>query len=87
MAYILLVITLLSGGLLYAWNKKKQAEALLENLDSKEKVNDLQGKVTRNAALLDVEEELRKKAQENAEKEKKDVSDENLIDFFNNRKR
>lgn len=86
MIYIVLTL-ILGGGAFYLYNKYKGLEALKQNQETKEKVNELQGKIDSNNTELKSEEEKRQAAREKlAEDLKRTPTDQELIDFFNNRK-
>lgn len=87
MGYLIGLGAALVATILYLWNKKQSSEALLENLDTKEKLGKLNARAERNSALLKWEEDKRDQLTKDAEKEKnKEVTNEDLTDFFNNRK-
>jgi hypothetical protein len=66
--------------------KRKSAEALLENQDTKKKVAEVDKDVNKNLGLLQAEVLKRLSSEEDLKKEEqKDVSKEMLIDFFNSR--
>ena len=77
------------GGLavLFFLKKNKSAEAQNENLETKEKLLELEKDVIKNDASLSAEEikrnELKK---EMVEKTNETLSPQDLVDFFNNRK-
>lgn len=87
MGYLIGLGAALIATILYLWNKKQSAEALLENLDTKEKLGKLNAKAERVSGLIKWEEDKREELTKDAEKEKnKEVTNEDLTDFFNNRK-
>jgi len=66
--------------------KKNSAEALNDNLESKEKVLEKEKEIAKNEGLITAEEEKRKQIESDLEKKKnEEVSKDNLLDFFNNR--
>ena len=68
----------------YQYKKRQSAEALNDNLETKEKVNDIQKDIDKNDALINAEKEKREELERKAEEEKnKDVSKDDLLDFFN----
>lgn len=76
-----------AGFIYYKLNKAKSAEALLENQESKEKLLEKDKAIGNNNASLTLEEKLREATENQAKEEKsKDLSDEDLAKFFNNRK-
>ncbi len=74
---------LLSGILgfacLYLFTKKKSAEAINKNIETKEKLLDIEKEKVENKVVIDMEEEKRKQILK-----KGDLSNEELADFFNN---
>lgn len=85
--YIVAAFSLVLGLLFYERSRRKSAEALNDNAETKEKVMEKQGKVLENNAALNAEEELRNKEKESLEgKKNEDLSTSNLVDFFNKRK-
>lgn len=83
---------LLSGGtailavLYYLWTKKQTAEALNQNIDTKNQINELDKNVAKNDGLLQSEEEKRNQLQKDAENAKNaDQTSSSLIDFFKRR--
>lgn len=77
------IITALAGWLFFERGKRQAAEAVAENVDAKQKVQDLQGQQLENTATIKVEAEKRKEISENANEEKsKPTSDSELLDFF-----
>lgn len=73
------------GGLFlyFTWSKKQSAEALLLNQDTKQQLLDKDKQINQDKAVLDVEAEKRKQLEDSANKQKKDVSNEELTNFFN----
>lgn len=84
MEYVIGVIALLIGGLFYERTKRKTSEAILENLDSKKKDAKLESEVIKDQARLEVESEKR---EEIKNEPIKDVSVNDLVDFFNKPKK
>jgi len=84
MEYVIGVIALLIGGLVYERTKRKSSEAILENLDSKKKDGKLEAEVIKDQARLEVESEKR---EEIKNEPIKDVSVDDLVDFFNKPKK
>lgn len=85
MQYLLSLIAGLFGLVGFLWVKKRSAEALLETLKTKEKVNDIEKGIVKDSGLLQVEEARRKQIEEDIKKAK-DAKDNNLdsvSDFFN----
>lgn len=84
MEYILGLIAVLAGGLIYYRTKAKSAEALNENLDTKKEVIELSKDIAEKTGLLKAEEEKRKDIEESSDKAKeKGVSISELENFFN----
>lgn len=67
--------------------KKDSAEALNENIDTKNKINELDKDASKNSGLLEAEEEKRKQLENEKNEKIKDTSLNTLIDFFNGRKK
>lgn len=85
--YIVGAFTLIIGLFFMERSKRRSAEALNDNAEMKEKVQEKQGKVLENNAELKAEENLRAKEKESLESKKnEDLSTSNLVDFFNKRK-
>jgi hemoglobin-like flavoprotein len=72
---------------LFFLKKNKAVEAQAENLETKEKINEVQKEVVKLEASLEVEAEKRQKLQNEMEDKIKEVLDgKDIADFFNNRK-
>jgi ATP phosphoribosyltransferase regulatory subunit HisZ len=72
---------------LFFLKKNKTVEAQAENLETKEKINEVQKEVVKLEASLEVEAEKRQKLQNEMEDKIKEVLDgKDIADFFNNRK-
>jgi len=85
--YIVGAFTLIIGLFFMERSRRKSAEALNDNIETKEKVMEKEKKVMENNASLKSEEELRSKEKESLESKKnEDLSTSNLVDFFNKRK-
>jgi len=67
----------------FAWEKAKSAESLLLNQTTKEALLKKDQEINKEKAIMDVEAEKRNAIEATAEKEKKDVSTDVLLDFFN----
>jgi uncharacterized protein related to proFAR isomerase len=76
MNYLLGIIALLGGLVLYYFQKLKSSEALLSNTETKEKVLELEKTVMEETAKIDVNKEKLE------EEKKKDIAIEELRDFF-----
>lgn len=78
------LVVVLIGVLLYERSKRRSAEALNDNIETKEKIDEVQRDVIKNEALMEAErlkrDEINKKLEED---KKKDVSKDDLLDFFN----
>ena len=81
MSYLLGLLGLLLGGLLYNNTKRKSAEVLIENLEVKNQANALDKEASKNSGLLEAEEEKRKAIEE----KKNEESNKDPVDFINNR--
>lgn len=79
---LLAIIALLGGGFLYQRQKKQSAEALNDNIDTKEAILDKEKIVKENEARLEVEAERRRVLEEKTKK-LDDVGIKDLQDFFN----
>lgn len=85
--YIVAAFSIVLGLLFYERSRRKSAEALNDNVETKEQVFEKEGKIMKNNASLNAEEELRNKEKESLENKKnEDLSTSNLVDFFNKRK-
>lgn len=85
--YIVGAFSLIAGLFFYERAKRRAAESLNDNLDTKEKVLDKQKKVMENEISLEKEEQLREEELTKLEEKKnEDLSVSNLVDFFNKRK-
>ncbi len=72
---------------LFFLKKNKSVEAQAENLETKEKVNEVQKEVIKTEAALETEEAKREELQKEMQTKIKDILDgKSLADFFNNRK-
>jgi hemoglobin-like flavoprotein len=72
---------------LFFLKKNKAVEAQAENLETKEKINDIQKEVIKTEASLEVEADKRERLQHEMEDKIKEVLDgKDIADFFNNRK-
>lgn len=86
MIYLIGIIAVLSGLFLFERSKRRSAEAINTNLETKEKVNDIQKDVDINNAEIEVEKQKQADAQKKADEEKaKNVSKDDLLDFFNDK--
>lgn len=70
MQYLLGIIGLLLGGLGYNFIKRKSAESLLLNNETKSKLNDQDKNKAKNDGLLEAEEENRENSKHNTKKDK-----------------
>ena len=86
MIYLIGIIVALIGYALFQRSKRRSAEALNTNLETKEQVLDIQKDVEKNNAEIEAEKQKQADLQKKADEEKaKDVSKEDLVDFFNNK--
>lgn len=73
--------------IIYLYVKKNSAEALNQNIDTKEKLNELGKDLSKNDGLLDAEEERRRLIEEEKNaKLNQGATVTDLINFFSNRK-
>jgi ABC-type phosphate transport system auxiliary subunit len=84
--YIVGAFGILLGMLFYERTKRKSAEALNDNLETKEAVLKKQAEIEKNNAGLSQEELNRKKILEDQKGKNEDLSISNIVDFFNRRK-
>lgn len=81
--YIVAAFSALIGLFMWERGKRKTAESLNENLESKEKIQELQAKQDQNSASLTLEEGRREDVKKDANEEiNKPVGDADIIDFF-----
>ncbi len=83
---LLTVIGISLGGLLYYKGKAGSAGALLENSDSKEKLNKEDKDIAKSSGLLEAEEEKRKALEADAAAKSAKVTDatiKDILDLFN----
>lgn len=73
------------GLLLIEVGKRKSAEALNENLETKKEIQEMQAQIDLNDAQLQVEEQKRKELEEQRKNLSKKVDSEELSKFFNDR--
>ena len=85
MEYLIGLIAVLAGLFIYEKGKRKAAESLNENLETKEQVQQEQAKVDKVNAQLDAEEAKRKELQEQLNKQADKAINETLAKFFNDR--
>lgn len=78
--YVLAAFGVLIGWLFFERGKRKTAEAINANVEVKEQVQQIEGKVLVNEAQLSVEEEKRKEINE---KVHESVIDSDLLKYFN----
>lgn len=87
MIYLIAVIVALLGFVYFEYSKRKSAEALNTNLETKEKVDNIQKGVDVDDAKIEAEKQKQADIQKAADEEKaKDVTQKDVTDFFNNRK-
>jgi len=86
MEYLIGLLVLALGGLL--WNKQRadNAEALNQNIDTKNKVIDINRDISKDQGLLDAEKAKRDQADADLKaKEKANVTQEDLLKFLNDK--
>ena len=86
MEYLIGLLVLALGGLL--WNNKRanNAEALNQNIDTKNKVVDINRDITKDQGLLDAEKAKRDQLEADLKaKEKANVTQEDLLKFLNDK--
>lgn len=84
MEYLIALLGLMGGAVVWLFVKKQSAEALNLNNDTKSKLNDLGKDIAKNEGLLSSEAEKRKEIENNISKEKStNESLEDLKGFFN----
>lgn len=72
---------------LFFLKKNKAAEAQAENLETKEKVNEVQKEVVKNEALIDAEAIKREELKTEMERKTREtLTEQDIVDFFNRRK-
>lgn len=77
-------ILILIAIILYERGKRSIAEALLQNQQEKEKLNAIDQQISQNNGQLASEEEKRKQLEQDLkDKESKDASKDELLDFLN----
>lgn len=88
MEYIAGIILALLGALFYQTTKRKSAEGLLENVETKEKNIAIDKDIAKNDGLAAAEEEKRNNLKdEMKEKLNESTTPEDIADFFNGRKK
>lgn len=80
MEYLYGIIVVLLGGIFFLNGKKKSAEALVNNDESKKELNKLDQDIAKNTGLLDAEEEKRKQIQKEIDLAKQN---DDLARYFN----
>jgi len=81
---LITLVLLLGGGLWYEFRKRKSAEALNDNIETKEKIDEAQKDIIKNEALIEASKQKQDEIQKKLDEEKnKDVSKDDLLDFFN----
>lgn len=72
---------------LFFLKKNKAAEAQAKNLETKEKVNEVQKEVVKNEALIDAEAIKREELKTEMERKTREtLTEQDIVDFFNRRK-
>lgn len=83
MEIIIGAMAALLGLLFFTNSKKNTAEALLENQKTQGELNAVDKDISKNSGLLEAEEEKRKQLAEENEKNKKNDSQKDNLDYFN----
>lgn len=83
MTYLLAAVGILLGWLFLERGKRKSAEALNDNLETKEKVDANAAKQAQNNASLTLEEERRKDIEKKVQDEKANNTVDDILDFLN----
>lgn len=85
MSYLLGVVALVLGWGVFQFHKRGVAESSLDDLKFKGQLNDLKNQVVLNDNALKSEEDKRAAISDTAAKEeKKDITNEEVLDFLNN---
>lgn len=72
---------------LFFLKKNKAVEAQAENLETKEKINEVQKEVVKTEALLDAEVIKREELKTEMERKTREtLTEQDIVDFFNRRK-
>lgn len=72
---------------LFFLKKNKAVEAQAENLETKEKINEVQKEVVKNEALIDAEAIKREELKNEMERKTREtLTEQDIVDFFNRRK-
>lgn len=82
MDYLIGLVAILLGGLLFERSRRKSAEGVLENLDTKKELLKQETLTAKNQGLLEAEEEKRKEIKSNEDKKSLD----DVARFLNDRK-
>jgi hypothetical protein len=85
MEYLLGLVGSLLALLFYTKSKKDSAEALLENSKAQAELNAVEKDKAKNDGLLEAEEQKRKEALAQNEKDKQNDSKQSNLDYFNNK--
>lgn len=82
------IYAVLAGlAVLFFIKKNKAVEAQAENLETKEKVNEVQKEVVKNKALIDAEAIKREELKTEMERKTREtLTEQDIVDFFNRRK-
>lgn len=80
------IVAILFGWLMIEKNRKDSAEALLENQKSKEELNKIDQDIANKAGQADAEEIRRLEILKGMEDDKKAVSNDELVKYFNDPK-
>lgn len=82
MDYLIGLVAILLGGLLFERSRRNSAEGVLENLDTKKELLKQETLTAKNQGLLEAEEEKRKEIKSNEDKKSLD----DVARFLNDRK-
>lgn len=80
---ITLALFILSGAFLYERSRRKSAEAIADNKEDLDKINELNKQISSNDGKLEAEEEKRKQIEKEAEDAKS--KDDDVSEFLNKR--
>jgi hypothetical protein len=83
MEYLLALLGVLFGAFIFVNTKRKSAEALLENVETKEKLLEKDKEILSEEAKLKMEEEKRALIEATLKEKKKELSIDEMENFFN----
>lgn len=87
MEYIIGILVALLGGFFYQKSKRETAEARNENLETKEKLNDINKNISKNQGSLEAEEQKQNELRKDLDAAK--ITEDtitNIVDWLNKRK-